>query len=78
MELGIWLTALTLSALISLLALFVLAFRTFSLAKKLKPFVEHLKRFKVSAAQYPEAVKLFSDMAKAEREPATKRRSAKR
>ena len=77
MELWIWLAALAAGVLVLLISLIVLASRSIILAKRLKPFMEHLAVFKRSAQQYPEAVKFFSDLAEAEEKPAKAHRRRK-
>lgn len=70
MELWIWLTALVAGALIMLFALLILAFRSISLARKLRPFYERLIRLKTSSEQYPEAVELLTGLMGADQTPA--------
>jgi hypothetical protein len=77
MELWIWISALGLGLLVLLLAFIWLASRGLILAKKLKPFSDHLVKFHKDAKLYPEAVKFYSDLAKSEETPAKKPRGAK-
>jgi hypothetical protein len=78
MEQWIWLVALGLGLLVLILALAWLASRVVVLARKLKPFADHLARFKKDAEQYPEAVKFFSELAQPEETAASKPRKSKR
>jgi hypothetical protein len=77
MEPAIWLVALGLSLITLVLALVLLLSRGISLAKKLKPFANRIARFRKDAQLYPEAVRLFTDLAKAQQTPAKKPRSPK-
>ena len=77
MELWIWLAAFAIGVLTFLLAIAWLAARGVILMKKLRPFAEHLVNFQIQARLYPEAVKLFSDLAKTQQTPARKPRNSK-
>lgn len=77
MELWIWLAAFAIGVLISILAMAWLAARGVILLKKLRPFAEHLVNFQKQARLYPEAVKLFSDLAQTQQTPARKPRNSK-
>jgi hypothetical protein len=77
MELWIWLTAIGSGLLVLILALAWLVSRGVVLAKKLKPFADHVVRFRKDAEQYPEAVKFYAELARAEDTPAKKPRKAK-
>ena len=70
MELSIWLSALAVGALISLLAIGFAGAKALSLGKKLMPFGKHLTKLQDSANKYPEAVKFYSELAKAQQPPA--------
>ena len=76
MEFWIWLVALGVGMLILILVILRFASRGFKLAKKLKPFAEHIARFQKHAQQYPEALKFYSDLAKAQETPAKKPRNS--
>ena len=77
MELWIWLKAIGSGLLVLILALAWLVSRGVVLAKKLKPFADHVVRFRQDAEQYPEAVKFYAELARAEGTPAKKPRKAK-
>ena len=77
MEIWIWLIALAAGALIMMMALLILATRSISLARRLKPFYEHIGRFKNTSEQYPEALGLLTGLAKAEQTRANKPRGTK-
>lgn len=77
MELWIWLAAFGIGLLISIMAMAWSAARGVILMKKLRPFAEHLVNFQIQARLYPEAVKLFSDLAQTQQTPARKPRTSK-
>lgn len=77
MEPAIWLVALGLSLMTLVLAIVLLLSKGFSLATKLKPFASRIARFRKDAQLYPDAVQLFTDLAKAQQTPAKKPRSPK-
>jgi hypothetical protein len=72
MEGWIWLAGIATGLLILLLTLVRAVSRGVFLAKKLKPFAQHLVSFKNSADQYPEAVKFYSNLAKSKETPNNK------
>jgi hypothetical protein len=77
MEIWIWFTALVAGALIMLMALLTLAFRSISLARMLRPFYERLVRLKTSSEQYPEAMELLTGLVRADQTPAKGQRGPK-
>ena len=68
----IWLTGIAAGLLILVLTLVWAVSRAIFLAKKLKPFAQHLVSFKNSADQYPEAVEFYSNLAKSKETPNNK------
>jgi hypothetical protein len=72
MEGWIWLAGIATGLLILLLTLVRAVSRGVFLAKKLKPFAQHLEGFKNAAERYPEAVKFYSNLAKSKETPANK------
>lgn len=72
MELWIWLAAVGLGLLVLILAVAWAVSRGVILAKKLKPFSDHLAKFNKDAELYPEAVRFYSDLAKSQEAPAKK------
>lgn len=77
MELWIWLAAFGIGLLTSIMAMAWSAARGVKLLKKLRPFAELLVNFQKQARLYPEAVKLFSDLAQTQQTPARKPRTSK-
>jgi hypothetical protein len=72
MEGWIWLTGIAAGLLILVLTLVWAVSRGVLLAKKLKPFAQHLEGFKNAAERYPEAVKFYSNPAKSKETPNNK------
>ena len=70
MELMIWLSAIAMGVVVLIAALAFLTVRTVSVAKKLRPFAERIKRFQMDATKYPEAIKFYSDLSKGQNPPA--------
>jgi hypothetical protein len=77
MELWIWLSAIGAGLLVLIVLLTWLVSRGVMLAKKLKSFADHLVRFRKDAEQYPEAVKFYTELARAEESPVKKPRKPK-
>lgn len=69
MELTIWLSALAVGALILLLAIGLAGAKALSLGKKLMPFGKQIVNLGESAKKHPEAVKFFTELAKAQQPP---------
>jgi hypothetical protein len=68
----ILLAGIVTSLLILVLTLVWAVSRATFLAKKLKPFAQHLVSFKNSVNQYPEAVEFYSNLAKSKETPDNK------
>lgn len=77
MEIWVWLIAIGVGLIILLLALLWLGSRGIVLAKKLKPFADHLAKFQKDAESYPEAVKFYSDLTKPRQPPSKGSRAFK-
>jgi uncharacterized protein YoxC len=63
LEIWIWLAALIAGLLILVIALLVVAIRVATIAKKLKPFIDQVASFQKGLSQYPDAIRLISNMA---------------
>lgn len=70
MEIMIWLSAIAFGVVVLIAVLVFLTVRTVSVARKLRPFAERIKRFQIDATKYPEAIKFFSDLSKGQNPPA--------
>jgi hypothetical protein len=77
MELWIWVIAGLAALLILVLAFAYLAAKSFSLGKRLQPFISDVALFRKSIDQYPEAVKFLTEQATAKTPPSKGPRATK-
>jgi hypothetical protein len=77
MELWIWVIAGLAALLILVLAFAYLAAKSFSLGKRLQPFISDVALFRKSIDQYPEAVKFLTEQATAKTPPSKDPRATK-
>jgi hypothetical protein len=77
MELWIWVIAGITALVILVIAFTYLAAKSFSLGKRLQPFIADIASFRRSMDQYPEAVKFLTDQASARESPSKGPRATK-
>lgn len=77
MELWIWVMAGIAALVILVLAIAYLAAKSFSLGKRLQPFIAEIAMFRKSMDQYPEAVKFLTEQASAKESPSKGPRATK-